>query len=180
MYVLTRKQYRRVLKLMLTCRCKERIDQVKPLINHRWEKMSTNIFYWLWPSDHIYRELVIMRCARRRLISDVCLLCGRFVFRTEASAKCKWLVTKRKGPWEGETRLIRSLLPAFLQAQVFIERERERERERCLGTRQGRCSVEMHYGTGLCMRDLWPSFLCNHAIANKTSIHSHGLASSRS
>ena len=127
MYVLTRKQYRRVLKLMLTCRCKERIDQVKPLINHRWEKMSTNIFYWLWPSDHIYRELVIMRCARRRLISDVCLLCGRFVFRTEASAKCEWLATKRKGPREGETRLISSLLPAFLHAQAFIERERERD-----------------------------------------------------
>ena len=142
MYVLTRKQYRRVLKLMLTCRCKERIDQVKPLINHRWEKMSTNIFYWLWPSDHIYRELVIMRCTSRRLISDVCLPCGRFVFRTEASAKCEWLVTKRKGSWGGETPLIRFLLPAFLHAQVFIERERG------LGTRQGRCSVELHYGLG--------------------------------
>ena len=56
-----------------------------------------------------------------------------------------------------------------------------RERERRLGTRQGRCSVEIDCGTGLCIRDLWPcSFLRNHAIANKTSIHSHGLASSRS
>ena len=122
-------------------------------------------FYWLWPSDHIYRELVIMRCARRRLISDVCLLCGRFVFRTEASAKCEWLATKRKGPREGETRLISSLLPAFLHAQAFIERERERERR--LGTRKGRWSVELHYGTGLCIRDIWPcSFMRNHTIAN--------------
>ena len=151
MYVLTRKQYRRVLQLMLTCRCKERIDQVKPLVNHRWEKMSTNIFYWFWPSDQIYRELVIMRCARRRLISDDCLLCGRFVFRTEASAKCQWLVTKRKGPWEGETRLIRSLLPAslaFLHAQVFIERERERERERDVWV-QGRVGVVLNCTMGL-------------------------------
>ena len=142
MYVLTRKQYRRVLKLMLTCRCKERIDQVKPLINHRSEKMSTKIFYWLWPSNHIYRELVIMRCARWRLISDVCLLCERFVFRTEASAKCEWLVTKRKGPWESETRLIRSLLPAFLHAQAFIERERD-------AWVQGRVGVVLNCTMGL-------------------------------
>ena len=47
-------------------------------------------------------------------------------------------------------RLTRSLLPAFLHAQAFIVSERERR----LGTRQGRCSVELHYGTGLCIRDL--------------------------
>ena len=51
-----------------------------------------------------------------------------FVFRPEASAKRKRLVTKRKGPWKGERReakrrLVRFLLPAFLYAQIFIEGE---------------------------------------------------------
>ena len=33
------------------------------------------------------------------------------------------LVSKRKGPWEGEKREARFLLPAFLCAQSFIEGE---------------------------------------------------------
>ena len=32
-------------------------------------------------------------------------------------------MTKRKGPWEGEKREARFLLPALLCAQSFIERE---------------------------------------------------------
>lgn len=44
------------------------------------------------------------------------ILLRRIVFRTvEATALCKWLVTKRMWPC--------SLLPAFLCAQVFIEKE---------------------------------------------------------
>ena len=61
-----------------------------------------------------------------------CLLLKRFVFRIEASAKCEWLVTKRKGPREGQkckvNSLARFLLPAFLCAQI--------EREGRLGTTQ--------------------------------------------
>ena len=37
----------------------------------------------------------------------------RFSYRGE----CEWLMTKREGPWKGV------LLPAFLCAQMFIERE---------------------------------------------------------
>ena len=49
-------------------------------------------------------------------------------FRKEASAKREWLVTTRKGPWEGERReferrLARFFLLAFLCGPVFIERE---------------------------------------------------------
>ena len=45
----------------------------------------------------------------------------------------------RKGPWEGyprQTVNARCLLPGFLCAHIFIERERERERKRRLGTWQ--------------------------------------------
>ena len=55
----------------------------------------------------------------------------RFVFYTKAIAKresCESLVTKRKGPregqkWEARWRLARFLFPAFLCAQIFMERE---------------------------------------------------------
>ena len=45
-----------------------------------------------------------------------------------ASAKREWLMTKRNGPWKGERRqakrrIARILFPAFLSAQIFIERE---------------------------------------------------------
>ena len=56
--------------------------------------------------------------------------------------------------------------PSRLPSRASFHRERERR----LGTRQDRCSVELHCWTRLCIRDLWPSFLRNHAIANKTSI----------
>ena len=54
----------------------------------------------------------------------------RFVFCTEASKKREWLVTKRKGPWEGKGReakrcLASFILPSILCKNIFIERERE-------------------------------------------------------
>ena len=39
-------------------------------------------------------------------------------------------MTKRKGPWEGEKRKSVFFFPAFLCAQIFVERE-------TFGTRQG-------------------------------------------
>ena len=69
--------------------------------------------------------------------------CFRIVFTSGASfslrgdGERKVLVTKRKGPWDeerrevSEARLTRLLLPAFLCAQIFIEKERH------LGTRKG-------------------------------------------
>ena len=49
------------------------------------------------------------------------LLLRRFVFlMAEASVKREWLVMNLKGPWEGYRRF---LLPAFLCAYIFIERE---------------------------------------------------------
>ena len=127
MYVLTRKQYRRVLKLMLTCRCKERIDQVKPLINHRWEKMSTNI--------SIDFDQVIIFIENWSLWGA---LAGDWSAMSASSVGASFFAQRRArnasdwrrnagGPREGETRLISSLLPAFLHAQAFIERERERD-----------------------------------------------------
>ena len=46
-----------------------------------------------------------------------------FVFRTEAGAKRKRLVAKRKGPWEGERQEACFPHPALLCAQIFIARE---------------------------------------------------------
>ena len=59
-----------------------------------------------------------------------------FVFHAESSAKREWLVTKPKEPWEGERRETRFLLPAFLCAQTFSEREKS------LGTRQIFCLIK--------------------------------------
>ena len=75
-------------------------------------------------------------------------LVRRFLFGVEASAKREWLVTKRNGPWEGERRavkrcLARFLLPAFLCAQIFIERKRERD-----VSVRGRSVAELRAETG--------------------------------
>ena len=73
----------------------------------------------------------------RWISHEQCSLLRRFVFCTEASKKREWLVTKRKGPWEGKGRgakrcLASFLLPSILCKNIFIERERERP----LGTKQ--------------------------------------------
>ena len=48
----------------------------------------------------------------------------RFEFRSEASGKLKWLVTKRKGPWEREGG---EATPSHLPLRPNFHRERERE-----------------------------------------------------
>ena len=50
----------------------------------------------------------------------------------ESRVTCERPVTKFKGPWEGEKREARFLLPAFLCAQSFIDGERR------MGTRLAR------------------------------------------
>ena len=52
-----------------------------------------------------------------RTMGDCSLLLRRFFFLIiKASTKREWLAMNRKGPWEG-------LLPTFLCAHIFIERE---------------------------------------------------------
>ena len=61
----------------------------------------------------------------------ISLLLRHFVFcMLEASGKCERLVMSRKGPWDWGTdgrrsarRLARCLLPVFLCAHIFIDRE---------------------------------------------------------
>ena len=55
-------------------------------------------------------------------------------------------VTTGRRKKRGEARLIRSLLPAFLHAQVFIEEETERERDAWV---QGRVGVVLNCTMGL-------------------------------
>ena len=80
---------------------------------------------------------------------------GASLFCTEASAKREWLVAKIKGPWEEERceakrRLTCFLLPAFLCAQIFSEREIT---ERLPGTRE-------HYH-----HSAWKHEIYNHSLS---------------
>ena len=66
------------------------------------------------------------------LWSVTCLLLRRFVFRIEASAKREWLVTKRRGPWEGRRRHaneapFRPFSPSHLPLRANFYPERERD-----------------------------------------------------
>ena len=59
-----------------------------------------------------------------------CVLLRCLVFPTKLSIKRRGMVTKRKGATGGERREVKQglalfLLPAFLYAQIFVEREKE-------------------------------------------------------
>ena len=112
-----------------------------PFVNRgytKWVPFLSRLRGWTsgWPGASSYKIVLILPGIPGVFSKQYQFSLLRFVFRiVEASAKRERLVMNRKGPWEGyrqqaKRRLARCLLPAFLCAHIFIERERR------LGRRQ--------------------------------------------